>query len=236
MVPDPVDRDRIAGDAGLGAGDQPLLLEDAVDQGRFAGVGAADDRELERRVALGLFLLLGAVLALDIGAEMLEQVDHALAMLGAHRDRLAEAQGIGFENARFAAAALGLVGGEDDRRLLAAQPARDFLVLRGQPGTRVDDEQGDVGLAHRGGGLRAHLAEQGIGILVLVAGGVDHPEFEPEQIGLALAPVAGHARAIVDEREPFAHQPVEQGGFADVRPADNRYDRCFRHDSRAVGA
>ena len=153
---------------------------------------------------------------------MLEQVDHALAMLGAHRDRLAEAQRPGLDDAGLAGAALGLVGGEDDRRGLAAQPAGDLLVERGQAGAGVDQEQGGVGLADRGDGLRPHPAGQGLGILVLVAGGVDDPEFEAEQGRLALAPVAGHAGPVVDQRQLPADQPVEQGRLADIGPADDR--------------
>ena len=59
--PLPVDGDRIARDPGLGPGEQPVLAEHAVDQGRLAGVGPADDRELERRRAVVLFVVLGRV-------------------------------------------------------------------------------------------------------------------------------------------------------------------------------
>ena len=38
---------------------------------------------------------------------------------------------------------------------------------------------------------------------------------------LALAPVAGDARQVVDQRQPPADQPVEQRRLADVRPADD---------------
>ena len=55
------DRDRIAGDAGLGAGQHPLFAQNLVDQRRFAGVRAADDGDLQRtlfgwlvRVRIGL--------------------------------------------------------------------------------------------------------------------------------------------------------------------------------------
>ena len=90
------------------------------------------------------------------------------------------------------------------------------------PSRRVDQEQGDVGLAHRGFGLRAHPAGQRLRILVLVAGGIDHPEFQPEQARLALAPVAGHAGPVVDQRQLLADQPVEQRRFADIGTADDR--------------
>ena len=82
----PVDRDRIAGDAGLGPGDQPLLVEHAVDQGRLAGVGPADDGELERPFAGVLVLLRPRPRSRStMRPQMLEQVDHAFAMLGADR-------------------------------------------------------------------------------------------------------------------------------------------------------
>src|SRR4051794_31138137 len=103
---------------------------------------------------------------------MLEQVDDALAMLGAHRDRLAEAERPGVEDAALARAALGLVGGQDDGSRLAPQPAADLLVERGESGAGVYQEERGVGLADGGDRLRPHPPRQGLGILVLVAGGV----------------------------------------------------------------
>jgi hypothetical protein len=35
--------------------------------------------------------------------------------------------------------------------------------------------------------------------------------------------VAGHARGLVDNRLTHAYEPVEKGGFADIRPAHDRY-------------
>ena len=67
----------------------------------------------------------------------------------------------------------------------------------------------------------AHPAGQGVRILVLEPGGVDHPEVEPEQVRLALAPVARHAGPVVDQREALADETVEQGRFADVGTADD---------------
>ena len=121
----------------------------------------------------------------------------------------------------FAGAALGLVGDDDHRRRFDPQPAADLLVERSQALARIDQEQSGVGLAHRGLGLLPHPAGQRVRVLVLEAGGVDHPELEPEQLRLALAPVAGHARPVVDQRQALADQPVEQGRFADVGPADD---------------
>ena len=43
-----------------------------------------------------------------------------------------------------------------------------------------------------------------IGVFILEAGGVHHPELEVEQLALALAPVAGHAGTVVDQRDALA--------------------------------
>ena len=87
---------------------------------------------------------------------------------------------------------------------------------------RIDQEQGGVGLAHRGFGLLAHSARQGLRILVLETGGVDHAEVEAEQLRFALAAVAGDAGPVVDQRQALADEPVEQRRFPDVGPADDR--------------
>ena len=73
-------------------------------------------------VVLVLLFLLD-ILAVDMGEQRLEQVAHALAMLGRKRDRIAEAEAEALEHAGLAGAAFGLVGDEDDRRVGAAQPA-----------------------------------------------------------------------------------------------------------------
>ena len=99
--------------------------------------------------------------ALDVRAQRLEQIGDAFAMLGAERDRIAEAERDRLRGCPLSAgAAFGLVGDDDDRRRLGAQPAGDFLVERGEAVARVDQEQRGVGIAHRGFGLRAHPARQ----------------------------------------------------------------------------
>ncbi len=57
-LPVPVDRDGVAGDAGLGPGQQAVLADQPVDQGRLAGVGPADDGDADGLVAaLGLVVV-----------------------------------------------------------------------------------------------------------------------------------------------------------------------------------
>ena len=57
VAPAPVDGDRVAGDPGLGAGQQPLLADEAVDQRRLAGIRPPDHGDLDGS-AFGVFRLL----------------------------------------------------------------------------------------------------------------------------------------------------------------------------------
>ena len=120
-----------------------------------------------------------------------------------------------------AAAALGLVGDQHDGLAERAQQLGEMAVERRQAGAGIDDEQADVGRADRGLGLRAHAAGERIRRGLVEAGGVDGGEFEPADAGLALAPVAGDARQVVDQRQPLADEPVEQRRLADIRPTDD---------------
>jgi hypothetical protein len=173
---------------------------------------------------LGILFLDLFFFALHVRAEVLEQIHQALAMFGGEGDRLAEAEGEGFEPASFAAAAFGLVGGDDDGRVLLAEPAGDFLVERGDALASIDNEQGDVGLADGGLGLPAHPAGEACGILVLEAGGVHDIELEAEQGGMADATIAGHTRTIIDQRHALADETVEEGRLAHVRAPDDGDD------------
>ena len=100
IVPFPVDRDRIARDPGLRAGQQAIFAEQAVDQGRLARVGTADDGELERPckqrflvffIDLGLDLRRFGLRA-DDRPEVVEQIGDAFAVFGADRRGFAETE------------------------------------------------------------------------------------------------------------------------------------------------
>ena len=84
------------------------------------------------------------------------QVGQAQAVLGRQRDRLAEAELIGFHQPRLGRPALGLVG--DEVHVLAglAQHLGEALVERRHAGAGVDHEQDDVGFADGELGLLAH--------------------------------------------------------------------------------
>ncbi len=142
-------------------------------------------------------------------------------MFRRHAEWLAEAQPPRLADAFGTNLALGLVGGDDDRRVAVAQPAGDFLVNRGDAGARIDQEQRDIGHGEARLSLRAHPPRQGRGVVLLETGGVDYAEIHADEMALALAAIARHAGRVIDQREFLADQAVEQGGLADVRPPDD---------------
>ncbi len=186
-------------------------------------------------IVMPLLLLLGlglVMLVLDVWPEHIEQIDDTLAMLGADRDRIAEPQSISLQPPGFARAALGLVRRNHDRRLPGAKPAADFLVQGGQALAAIDQEQGNVGITNRGFGLLAHAARQRLRILVLVAGRIDHAEFQSDQACLALAPVASHSGAVVHQRHLLADEAVEQRRLSHIGTSNDRYGGKTGHSAR----
>jgi hypothetical protein len=88
---------------------------------------------------------------------------------------------------------LGLVGEQDHRRVLRTAASARSLRRAGRRPRGIDQEQRDVGFAHRRLGLGAHPARQRFRVVVLHARGVDDAEIEAEQGRVALTPVAGDA-------------------------------------------
>src|SRR6478736_4464158 len=121
------------------------------------------------------------MLVLNMREQCLKQVSDSLAMLGADCDRLAESKAIGVERAAFSGPPLGLVGDDDHRRGLGAEPAPDLLIEGRNPFARVDQEERRVGLADGSLGLLTHAARKACRVLILESCGVDHSELEAEQ-------------------------------------------------------
>jgi hypothetical protein len=99
--------------------------------------------------------------------------------------------------------------------------AADLFIERRQACAGVDDEQGHRRPFERGFGLGTHAPRKGRGIIVFPSGGIDDGESQPQQFRIAKATIARHSRLVIDQREFLAHQPVEQGGLADIGSADD---------------
>ena len=116
---------------------------------------------------------------------------------------------------------LAFVDGQHDRLARAAHGLGDDLVGRGDAFASVDHEQADIGFGDGRHGVRGHPRGEAVLRAVGDTGGVDQLERQRAQHRLGLAPVAGDARRVVDQREFPARQLVEERGFADIGPADN---------------
>ena len=229
-LPVDLDGNGIAGGAGLGAGQQPLLAEQVIDQRRLAGIGTADDGDPDRplrQILIGFddVVIVELLALLDRlrhqRAQRVVEIAEALAMLGRNLDRLAEPERVGFHRAGIALLALALVGDQHHRLVGAAREIGKGAIVRRQAGARVDHEHQGVGKPDRGLGLLLHpRGQRALGALV-EARGVDHGEFEIAEASLALAAVAGDAGLVIDQRELLSDQPVEQRRFSDIGPADN---------------
>ena len=158
-----------------------------------------------------------------MGQQGLEQVGHALAMFGGKGDGFAKAKAKGFHDAAFRRFPFGLVGDQHDRRIAFAKPAGNFLVQRRDACARVDQEQGDIAIFDRRLRLETHPARQRLRVFVLITGGVDDGEVQPQKMRLALPPVARDARLVIHQRQLLADQAVEQGGLAYIGPSHDRY-------------
>ena len=115
-----------------------------------------------------------------------------------HRHRLAEAEPGELPHVGLAPLVVDLVHDDDDRRLALLEQARDACVLLGDAGRDVDDEEHEVGVLHRGRGLRADLGRE----LGLLAGEPGLARREPaagvddaERAAVPLAPGAPCGRA-----------------------------------------
>ncbi len=103
-----------------------------------------------------------------------------------------------------------------------AQALGEDPVQRGDAFAGVHHEHDQFGVFQRGLGLLAHPGFQAVVGDVLVARRVDQRQVHVADIAVGVAPVAGHAGAIIDKREALADEAVEQCRFAHIGAADNR--------------
>ncbi len=121
---------------------------------------------------------------------------------------------------RFRRPALAFVSRQHHRLAGASHQIGEDLVRRDHAGAGIDEKQHDIGLRDGLFGLLAH-AHGEPRIAGLQPRGIDERHIACPQLGLRLTPIPRQARLIVDQRQPPAREPVEQGGLADIGPADN---------------
>jgi len=161
-----------------------------------------------------------------------EQVAHALAVLG--RDPVHALEAEAGEVGGVARLPLRLVHHDEHLLAVAAQVARDLLVVGEQAGPPVHQEKHDVGLLDRALRLQSGGAEQRVVGAEKQASGVDQLERPPLPGDLRVVAVAGGAGPSVGDGLAPAADPVEERGLADVRAPDEGNARKWDHSGAPV--
>ena len=181
--------------------DGALGADEPVGQRRLAGVGPADDGDVDA-VVLRVVPCFGQ--RLD---ERVEQVARAVAVNGRDRPGVAQAQRAELPDPLGARGVVDLVGDEEHRHVRATHESGRGLVLGGDAHARVDEEDDGVGLLHRHDRLGADGGLEAVVVRDLHAAGVDEQEDAPVPVGLVIAAVARHPT-------PFVHDGVAHLGDA----------------------
>ncbi len=217
------DFDTVAGGAGDVGDDDAVAVEEAVDVGGFAGVGAADDGDAQ---GLGL----GRV---DVGGEVgedgLHEVVHAVVVQrGDGEAVVAEVEEVA--HAVFVLGEVALVDGDVAGDAGFVDEAGDFFIGGVESVEDIDDEDDDGGI---GNGEVDLFADGGFDDVMLDgvvedvdAAGVDEGEGGVVPHDFAHEAVACNAALVVYDGDAFACDAVEEGGFADVGTADDGHDAC----------
>ena len=213
--------DGVTGGAGHVAHDGALLAAEAVEQGGLTGVGAADDGDADE--------VLGDLLLGGLGQrshDVVEDVAHAVAVLGADGVRVAQAQAVELVGVGVLQDGVALVDGQEDRLVGALQDAGDGLVLLGDAGLAVDEEDDGVGLVDGEHRLVANLAlERILGIADLDTAGIAQRELGAVPVRIMERPVTGDALGLVHDGLGTLGNSVDERGLAHIGPAHHCNDR-----------
>lgn len=145
-----------------------LLLVSLLVSELFPAFGRPDDGHVD-----GLDLLFRNDLYLpQLVHDLVQQVARAVAVLGAHRPRVAQTQCVEFPHFIHAGRVVHLVHGDEHRLARLLQDAGHFLVIGVDAGLAVHEEDDDVGLARPLEGLGADGALEGVVAAHLDAAGV----------------------------------------------------------------
>ena len=216
--------DGVARRAGNVGYDRAVGAQDAVEQRRLTGVGAADDGDVQRVGELVGDLVL---FLRKQGHDIVEQVARAMAMQGRERRGLTDAERIELPDAVvFAIGVVELVHQQKDRLVAALEHAGDRLVLLGDAGAAIDHKQDDGGFL--GGGERLVADGRGKDVVALErldAARVDDGELAAVPIGRVIRAVARDAARLVDDGVRGLGQAVNERGLAHVGASDDGDDR-----------
>jgi hypothetical protein len=149
----------------------------------------------------------------------------ALAVDRADRKDFVETEFREFEGIALGPVGVDFVDGDEDRFATSAEPDGSFAVEGDNAFLDVDNEQDDIGGFDGEFDLRQRrLSDDVIGLLAAEqadAAGVYEGEGLSAPFGFGAHAVAGDAGLVVDNGNAAPDNAVEQGGFTDVRAADD---------------
>ena len=216
--------DGVARGAGDVRDDGAVGAQDAVEQRRLTGIGAADDGDVQ-----GVGELVGdfVLFLRKQGHDVVEQVTGAVAVQRRERRGLADTERIELPDAVvFAIGVVELVHQQKDRLVAALEHAGDRLVLLGDAGAAVDHKQDDGGFL--GGGERLVADGRGKDVVALErldTARVYDGELAAVPVGRVIRAVARDAAGLMDDGVRGLGQAVNERGLAHVGASDDGDDR-----------
>ena len=107
---------------------------------------------------------------------LVEQIPGAAAVQRRHGYRVTETEGVQLERRLLVSLIVDLVRHHDNRPAGPAKDLGDFLVSCGEAGSRIDDQEHQIGFLHGMPGLLGDLGLQRRGVAGVDAAGVDQDE------------------------------------------------------------
>ncbi len=143
-------------------------------------------------------------------------------MLCTDRNGIAKTKRKSFKRTRRTGAAFTLIGNKNGWLARSANEIGESAIGRHRAGPRIDQEQDRIGLFDGLRGLRLHPRRKTIARGVFETCRIDNFERQIAELGITLAPIARHARLVVDQRHAAPNQTVEQRRFTDIGAPNDR--------------
>src|SRR5579883_555334 len=199
----------IAGGSGDGGDDGPLGAGERVEQGRFADVGAANDRDLNvirRRVRAG-----GGAgnFRGSVGEDAIEQGVDAGAVLAGDGEHVGDAELVELVREVLARSGIGLIDRERDGLAQLAQHGREVAVRGGDFGAAIDQKNDVGGAFERDLRLPQDLAGDVFAVIDDNAAGVDDFEAAAIVLGKPVDAVPRDPRLIADDCAPLSCNAIK---------------------------
>ena len=208
--------DGVTGGAGYTADNDPLLAGDPVDQAGLAGVGLADDGNLD---ALVLLHIIPGILG-QVSKAGIQQVAGAVAVEGGNAHRITQTQVVELiELSRGITGCIHLIDGQHDGLSGLFQHGGHFHIGGGNAGADVGDQNHHLGMIDGDQCLMAHKLQNFIVGFGLDTAGVHHHKGLVAPLGIAVNTVTGHAGSVLHDGVALLRNAVEQQGFTHIGSA-----------------